>query len=86
MDVLNYDICLLYTSRDYKVQGMVWEYIGYLNSVQGLYENSIDNFKHSIRYYELASDMVVAVMPSRCATAISFLTDSSTSSPQTIST
>ena len=29
---------------------------GYLNSVQGLYENSIDNFKHSIRYYELASD------------------------------
>lgn len=47
---------LLEETRDYKVQGMVWEYIGYLNSVQGLYENSIDNFKHSIRYYELASD------------------------------
>lgn len=35
---------LLEETRDYKVQGMVWEYIGYLNSVQGLYENSIDNF------------------------------------------
>ena len=47
---------LLEETRDYKVQGMIWEYIGYLNSAQGLYENSIDNFKHSIRYYELASD------------------------------
>ena len=45
-----------------KYKGMVWEYIGYLNSVQGLYENSIDNFKHSIRYYELASTDVVFYM------------------------
>lgn len=47
---------LLEETRDYKVQGMIWEYIGYLNSAQGLYENSIDNFKHSVRCYEQASD------------------------------
>lgn len=39
---------------EYKMQGVIWEYIGYLSSAQGDYDNSITHFKNSIKYYKLA--------------------------------
>lgn len=41
-------------TSEYKLQGQIWEHIGYLNSVQEDYEKSIAHFKKSIEYYNLA--------------------------------
>lgn len=41
-------------SEEYKMLGLVWEHIGYLNSTQGMYPSSIENYKKSIECYDLA--------------------------------
>lgn len=43
---------------EYKLQGLAFEHIGYLNSLQGVYDLSIDNFRQSVHYYELADDSI----------------------------
>lgn len=40
---------------EYRLQGLIWEHVGYLNSAQGYYENSIVHFRKSIECYEKAS-------------------------------
>lgn len=45
---------LLEGGEEYRVIGLVWEHIGYLNSAQGMYPNSIENYKKTIEYYNLA--------------------------------
>lgn len=40
----------------YKLQGLIWEHVGYLVSAQGYYEESISHFEKSIKCYKLAGD------------------------------
>lgn len=44
--------------KEYKLQGLIFEHIGYLNLGQGMHEQSIDNYRKSIHYYELAGDSI----------------------------
>lgn len=41
---------------EYKLQGLIWEHVGYLVSAQGYYEESISHFEKSIKCYKLAGD------------------------------
>ncbi len=43
-------------TEEYKMQGLLWEHIGYLNSTQGFYKSSIANHREAIKYYDLAGD------------------------------
>ena len=51
-------LTFLKDTKEYKLQGLVFEHIGYLNLGQGMYEQSIDNYRESVRYYELADDNI----------------------------
>lgn len=57
LDALGY----LKETTDYKLQGLIVEHIGYLNSGQGVYENAVDNYRKSIECYELAGDSIGVV-------------------------
>lgn len=48
-------LTFLEETDDYRMLGLVWEYIGYLNSAQGIYVSSIDNYKKSVECYGLAN-------------------------------
>ena len=52
-------------TSEYKLQGLVFEHIGYLNSLQGVYDFSIDNYRKSIHYYELVGDSIGMVFGCR---------------------
>lgn len=43
-------------TKEYKMLGLLWEHIGYLNSTQGFYKSSIANCREAIKYYNLAGD------------------------------
>jgi tetratricopeptide (TPR) repeat protein len=51
-------LTFLKETKEYKLQGLIFEHIGYLNLGQGMYEQSIDNYRKSIHYYELAGDSI----------------------------
>lgn len=42
-------------TNEYKIQGLIWEYIGYLISAQGNYDSAISHFKRSIECYKLVN-------------------------------
>ena len=51
-------LAVLKETTEYKLQGLLSEHIGYLNLGQGMPEQSIDNYRQSIYYYELAGDKI----------------------------
>lgn len=51
-------LVFLKETNEYKLQGLLSEHIGYLNLGQDMPEQSIDNYRQSIHYYELAGDMI----------------------------
>jgi len=51
-------LAFLKETNEYKLLGLLYEHIGYLNLGQGMPEQSIDNYRQSIHYYELAGDRI----------------------------
>lgn len=51
-------LIFLKDTEEHKLQGLIFEHIGYLNSGQGMHELSIGNYQNSIHYYTLADDSV----------------------------
>lgn len=58
-------LSVLKETTEYKLQGLLSEHIGYLNLGQGMPEQSIDNYRQSIYYYELAGDKIGEVYACR---------------------
>lgn len=51
-------LVFLKETNEYKLRGLLFEHVGYLNLGQGMHEQSIDNYRQSIHYYELAGDRI----------------------------
>lgn len=51
-------LTFLKETGEYKLQGLIFEHIGYLNLGQGMHEQAINNYRESIYYYELAGDSI----------------------------
>lgn len=60
-------LVFLKETNEYKLQGLLFEHVGYLNLGQGMHEQSIDNYRQSIHYYELAGDRIGEVYGCRNA-------------------